>query len=119
MRIKSFGPRPFLRDRAQELDDLRFDRIGIRRASPVIGAEIRGVDLAKPIDDETFSEIRKAYVEFKVIFFRDQDITTDQHVEFAEHFGKLEEHPFLPAKDGYDEIIRFEKSDAVAGVENI
>ena len=40
-----------------------------------LGAEIRGVDLARPIDDETFAEIDNAYNEHGVIFFRDQRIT--------------------------------------------
>ena len=40
-----------------------------------IGAEIRGVDLARPIDDETFAAIERAYDDHAVIFFRDQHIT--------------------------------------------
>ena len=39
------------------------------------GAEIRGVDLARPIDDETFAAIEHAYNDYAVIFFRDQHIT--------------------------------------------
>src|SRR5262249_14352705 len=47
-----------------------------------LGAEIRGVDLARSIDDETFAAIERAYYDHAVIFFRDQHITPPQQVAF-------------------------------------
>ena len=114
-----FGPRECVRRLQERNERTPYERIGLRPLSPSIGAEISGVDLAAVIDDKTFSEIERAHLEYKVIFFRDQEITTEQHLAFASRFGELEEHPFLPAKSGYEMIIRFAKDDAVRGVENI
>jgi taurine dioxygenase len=113
------GPRPHLRTRRDELAEAHFDHIDVRPLSPTIGAEIHGVDLGKPVAAATFDEIRRAHLDYKVIFFRDQDIHVEDHLAFARRFGELEAHPFIPHKDGYPEVIRFEKDDAVVGVENI
>lgn len=55
-----------------------------------LGAEIRGVDLAEPIDDVTFAAIERAYDEHGVIFFRGQRITPPQQVAFTRRFGAIE-----------------------------
>src|SRR5437763_13077333 len=55
-----------------------------------LGAEIRGVDLARPIDEGTFGQIERAYNEHGVIFFRDQEITPPQQVGFTRRFGEIE-----------------------------
>ena len=54
-----------------------------------LGAEIRGVDLARPID-EMFAAIERAYNDHGVIFFRDQHITPPQQVAFTRRFGQIE-----------------------------
>ncbi|MCH6560859.1 MAG: TauD/TfdA family dioxygenase [Myxococcales bacterium] len=113
-----YGPRPFLHEMREELEQAPYKRITLRPLSPTIGAEIGGVDLGD-LDDETFAEIERAHLDYKVIFFRDQDITTEQHLAFARRFGELEEHPFLPSKEGYEKIIRFAKDEDVKGVENV
>jgi taurine dioxygenase len=55
-----------------------------------LGAEIRGVDLARPIDDATFTVIERTYNEHGVIFFRGQQITPQQQVAFTRRFGEIE-----------------------------
>ena len=55
-----------------------------------LGAEIRGVDLAEPIDGATFAAIERAFDEHGVIFFRDQLITPPQQVAFTRRFGDIE-----------------------------
>lgn len=55
-----------------------------------LGAEIRGVDLARPMDDDTFAAIERAFDEHGVIFFRDQHITPPQQVAFTRRFGDIE-----------------------------
>ena len=55
-----------------------------------LGAQISGVDLARPLDDATFSVIERAYNEHGVIFFRDQRITPPQQVAFTRRFGEIE-----------------------------
>ena len=64
--------------------------------SPTVGAEIGGINLALPLDGATYDELHRALLKHKVIFFRDQDITPDQHIAFARRFGDLEVHPFAP-----------------------
>ena len=113
------GPRRFLDARRRELAALRFDRIAVKPLAPSIGGEISGVDLREPLDDATFAEIERALLEYKVVFFRDQDLSMDQQADFARRFGPLEEHPFLPSPDGEPQVIRFEKDEQVVGVENI
>ena len=59
-----------------------------------IGAEIRGVDLAKPLDDATFADIEQAYNDHGVIFFRNQHVTPSQQVAFTRRFGEIEYNIF-------------------------
>lgn len=56
----------------------------------VLGAEISGLDLARPMDDRTFEAVDDAFVRFGVIFFRNQRITPQQQVAFTRRFGAIE-----------------------------
>ena len=56
----------------------------------VLGAEIAGVDLSRPLDDAMFAAIERAYNEYGVIFFRRQSITPAQQVAFTRRFGEIE-----------------------------
>jgi len=82
--------------------------IGIEPLSPTIGAEISGVDMSKPLDEPSTAVVRQALLDWKVIFFRDQDVSTDEHVEFSRHFGELEVHPFGQNKAGHPEVLLLE-----------
>jgi taurine dioxygenase len=86
--------------------------------TPAIGAEVDGVDLSEPLDGATLAELRGALLEWKVLFFRDQDITTEQHLDFARHFGALEVHPFAPHKPGYPEVLAITHDRDNKGKEN-
>ena len=86
--------------------------------TPTIGAEIRGLDLARPLDAATVGHLRAALLDWKVLFFRDQDITTDQHLAFARNFGDLEVHPFAPHKSGYPEVLAITHDKDSRGREN-
>ncbi len=114
-----FGPRRFLDEMRREISEKTYEHITVKPLSATIGAEIGGVDLREPLADEVFAEVDRAHQDYKVIFFRDQDLTNQQQIAFAKRFGELEEHPFLPAKDGHDEVVRFEKGEETVGVENI
>src|SRR4051812_21103608 len=61
-----------------------------------IGAEIHGLDLGQPLDDASFAAFEAALIEHKVIYARDQQLTTAQHVALGRRFGELEVHPFRP-----------------------
>jgi taurine dioxygenase len=112
------GIRPGVRAERERLAGLRFDEIGVRPLGVTLGAEIEGVDLAN-LDDATFAEVRRAWLEYKVVFFRSQQIDAPQQLAFARRFGELEEHPFLAATESHDEIVRFEKGEDVSGYENL
>jgi len=100
-------------------DALPYHRITLRPLSPTVGAEVEGIDIGAPLDDETFAELRRALLDYKAIFFRDQHVTTEQHLEFARRFGTLETHPFAPQKTGYPEVLLLEKNDQMGGYENV
>ena len=72
--------------------------------SGAIGAEIHGVDLARELSDETISDIRRAWLEHAVIFFRGQDLAPAQFVTFAQRLGQPMEYPFLKGLPGFPEI---------------
>ena len=59
-----------------------------------LGAEIRGVDLSRAIDDATFASIEQAYSLHGIIFFREQRISPAQHVAFTRRFGEIEFNVF-------------------------
>ncbi len=80
-------------------------RIEVAPISGSLGAEISGVDLSKPIDDAAFAEIRQAFLDHCVIFFRDQKLSPDQQKDFSRRFGHLNVHPFVGHLQGHPEII--------------
>jgi alpha-ketoglutarate-dependent taurine dioxygenase len=65
----------------------------VEQLTPVIGAEIGGVDLGKPLDRAVRDELYALLLKHKVLFFRDQDIDRDQQLAFALNFGELYAHP--------------------------
>ena len=104
-----FGPRPFLSERERALSGLRWEHFEARRLAPTIGAELSGVDLRDP-SPTVLEEIERAFHAYRVLFFRDQPLAPEQHLAFARHFGELEEHPFIQSRDGYGQIIQFERT---------
>lgn len=87
---------------------LTLDRptITVKRIGKHLGAEISGVDLSKPLDDETFARIRDAFFENEVVFFRKQKLTPQQQVDFTKRFGILEQHVRKESRlDGHPEIL--------------
>jgi taurine dioxygenase len=81
-----------------------FTRITVRPVTPFIGAEIEGVDLSQPLDAVVVAEIEQALGTYGVIFFRDQELTPEQHIAAARQFGKINVNRFFKALDGYPEI---------------
>jgi taurine dioxygenase len=65
--------------------------ISIEPATAAIGANIRGVDLSKPLDSDTISLLRRALTDHLVLFFRDQALlSVDEHVRFGHYFGEID-----------------------------
>ncbi|TNF87055.1 MAG: TauD/TfdA family dioxygenase [Gammaproteobacteria bacterium] len=77
--------------------------------SPALGAEISGVDIAAGIDDEQFAELQQAFIDYSVIFLRDQEITPDQHVEFAHRWGEININRFFQAAESHPMIAEVRK----------
>ncbi|MES1156555.1 MAG: TauD/TfdA family dioxygenase [Alphaproteobacteria bacterium] len=72
---------------------------------PVLGAEISGVDLRDRLTSAEVAALRAALLAHKVLFFRDQDISHDDHVRFGRYFGDLEGHPVTAHVPGHPEIL--------------
>lgn len=92
--------------------------LDIRPLTPAIGAEILGIDLGSADIAARIPEIRAALLSHGVIFFRDQDITTAQHIAFARAFGELEIHPATPKDQPNREVLRIEHGPKSRGQEN-
>lgn len=71
----------------------------VTRLEPTIGAEISGIDLSQPFTPALRDEVRALLLKHKVLFFRDQDITTEQQIAFARQFGELYVHPTTQQND--------------------
>jgi taurine dioxygenase len=75
-----------------------------------IGAVIRGVDL-RHADDETIAEIRRVWLDRKVVFFPAQQLDEAEHQAFAGRFGELTEgHPVVPSVDGFPNVFEIDYS---------
>src|SRR3954470_16913983 len=90
---------PLYRHTASE--DEPYETIGVEKLTPIIGAEISGVDIGELVSGESRSnrqldEIHRALAEHLVIFFRDQNITPAQQLAFGRKFGELHVHPAAP-----------------------
>ena len=95
-----------------------FERVKVAPLTPSIGAEISGIDLAEEQDDATIAEVRAALLAHKVIFFRDQFITPEQHIAFARRFGPLEIHPATPQDQPNREVLHIAHGPDSRGREN-
>ena len=76
-----------------------------------IGAEIVGVDLSTNLSNDIISEIRKTLVQYKVIFFRRQQLDANGQVAFARRFGEVTTaHPTVPSLPGHPEVLDLDYS---------
>ncbi|MEC9182766.1 MAG: TauD/TfdA family dioxygenase, partial [Pseudomonadota bacterium] len=88
----------------------------INPLSTALGAEVVGLDLAEPLDDETFARVHQAHLDHQVLVFRDQHLTPAQHIAFSRCFGNLSGHVYdqflLP---GYPEILKVSNKKTADG----
>ena len=77
--------------------------LDIKELDGGVGAEIHGVDLQK-LSNSEFASIRDAFVKYGLIFFREQPISPEQHIEFAERWGEININRFFAKVEGYDQI---------------
>ena len=84
--------------------------------SPVIGAEVSGIDLANPLDDATLDALKQALARHLVLFFRGQPLTLEQHKALGRHFGELHVHPAAPKDAEHPEVLVVHADDTVSFV---
>jgi taurine dioxygenase len=89
----------------------RNNGVTVTRVGVNLGAEISGVDLRQPLSDEAFGAIQAALVENELIMFRDQEITSDNLIEFGRRFGELTVHPFSPHAEKAPVLIKFRNDE--------
>lgn len=81
----------------------------INPLTPTIGAEITGIDLSRPLDQATLDAIYAALMEHLVIFFHDQDISAQNHLDLARSFGEPgPPHPVYPHVEGFENVMMLE-----------
>lgn len=94
-----------------------YDTLSVAPITPVLGAEVTGLDLSQELTPQQEKELKHAFQTHHVLVFRDQDITPEEHKRFAGVFGEL--HPVALAPEGSDpyilDIKATKESKAVAG----
>ena len=87
----------------------KFKTIEVSPLSPALGGIISGVDIAAGLSDGQFAEVHQAFIDYSVIFFRDQDLTPDQHIEFAQRWGKINVNRFFHPVESHPIIAEVRK----------
>jgi len=82
-----------------------FKHITVAPLAANIGAEISGVDLSAEMPDEVWQEIHQAWLDYIVLFFRDQTLTPTDQVNFAARFGPIGKYPFARPVEGHPDVI--------------
>ena len=105
----NLSPRQLLQQRLQDAQ-IATPHLTVNPQSAHIGALIGGVDLRQPLTTAEVNTIRAALLQWKVVFFRDQHLSHEQHVAFSSQFGELTiGHPVFGHVDGYPELYSIAK----------
>ena len=94
---------------------MSYQTFSIKRIAGSLGAEIAGVDLSQPLSNSQSEELYRAFLEHKVIFIRDQNLTPEQQIRAARMFGEPYQIPFVTPMPGYPEIIEIVREAEDAG----
>lgn len=92
--------------------DHTIETIDIYPLQPTIGAEITGVDLARPLAPDQRDAIKAAILKYKVLFFRNQSLDNAQHAAFAREFGPLYVHPSIKRDEKVAPLHKIAAADA-------
>ena len=84
----------------------------VRPTAGALGAEVLGIDLAEPLDDDAAGEIRRALRDHGVVFFRDQRLTPEQHLAFAARMGPINVNRFFKTIPDHPAIAEVRKEPA-------
>ena len=87
----------------------RYKTIKVTPLSRFVGAEVSGIDIAEGLSEQQFLEVKQAFVTHSVIFMRNQNITPDQHIEFAKLWGEISVNRFFQAVASHPVIAQVRK----------
>jgi len=80
-----------------------YDSFRVAPLTPVLGAEVQGVDLSQSLSNQQLADLQQAYLDHSVLVFRDQKLSREDHKRFARHFGPLHTHPLNRTGDAEDD----------------
>lgn len=80
------------------------------------GAEVSGVNLSEPMEKKEKKLLEEAWLEYQVLFFRNQPLTPQEHVDFAKNFGELQGPGYMPTLDEYPNVYVQEYPDLFKGI---
>ena len=83
----------------------------IKKTQSCLGAYVEGLDLSKSFSEKTIGELKNALSDNEVLFFRNQNITHDDHKRLASSFGLMQTHPAYPTIDDFPEITILENDE--------
>lgn len=112
------GPHAAVAAERARLLQHRWERFDLRPVGATLGAEVAGVDLTAPLADEVVAELRQALLAHKVLVFRDQPMTSAQHVAFTERFGPAGIHPLMAPNPDHPGVEHVERGLDATGFEN-
>ena len=81
------------------------DYFSIQPIAGALGAEIHDLDLSKPLTSKVFDDLHQSLIKYKVLFFRDQELSPEQHIAFGRMFGEPMEDNFVKSMDAHPELI--------------
>lgn len=82
-----------------------YQTLSVEPIAGSLGAEVGGVDLAEPLRNSVADELRRAFLEHLVLFFRDQTLTPEQHLAVSRLFGPIVRMPYVKHMADYPDII--------------
>ena len=113
------GPR-ILHRLAPAVEPDRYRRFRLEPVGATLGAFVTGLDLRAPLDDAVFGDLERAWREYKLLLFRNQPISSEQHAALAARFGTLTDDQLIPSPDRnpIDCLVVFTRDETTPGLEN-
>ena len=81
-----------------------YNTIKVNPLGGALGAEISGIDLNEAISDEQLTEVRQVFGQYAVIFFRNQNLSPENEIRFAQRWGEINTNRFFSSVEGYPQI---------------